>query len=953
MDRYAVGIDLGTSNTVVAYAAPGQHEIRLFEVPQLIAPGEIKALPLLPSLRFHPAAGELRGDEIRMPWSGRLPQEDAPAVIGMLARRLGAQVPGRLVTSAKSWLSHGAVDRLAPILPWGADDGTPKVSPVDASASYLRHVRAAWNARFPDHALESQHLVLTVPASFDESARALTLDAARRAGLPTLRLLEEPQAAFYSWVFRHRDRLTEELSRVKLVLVCDVGGGTTDFSLIRIDLKEGLPELTRIGIGKHLMLGGDNMDLVLAHLTESRLMAATPEEANGRRRLSASQMAQLMERCRAAKEILLSEHAPDRTPVTLLGKGSSLIGGARSVDLTREEVERTIVDGFFPLGSPDDLPRARRSGIVEFGLPYASDAAITRHLAAFLSQHSAVSREALDMPDEDIAPMPDALLFNGGVFRAAALSSRLEHTLQEWRGAPLHRLDNDDPDTAVARGAVAYWLAQEGAAPKIGGGSPRNVFLLLDLPADEQEVSAGAALHQSGVCILTRGTPEGSEQLLEDRVFALRIGQPVRFHLATSGAEMAPRLGDIVSVPPGGWHTLPPLAMVLPPAREGGRQQIPVRLAACLTEVGTLELHCVSTDMSGERWKLQFELRQTAADSEGAPAVHVRAPQTPNLQQAIHEIDRVFSARRQQLTSKEVRQLRLRLEKYLGKRESWTVPVLRALFDSLWERAKGRRRSADHERSWLNLAGYCLRPGFGFLLDDWRASQLWTLFETGIQYRNDMQVRSQWWTLWRRVAGGLDRATQLRLLDDFAFNVQPNEQERGERPPHLVPGTEDDMLRLAASLERIPAEYKTEVGDWLIERLYTQAGPVPAQSVSSDRVERLLWSLARIGARQPFYGSIHDVVPPDAAERWLDRLLALDWKRNPTAAFAAAYIARRTGDRARDISDDCRIAVAQRLHGAPAASRWVNWVEEITDLESADETLVLGDSLPPGLSLLS
>jgi len=337
--KYIVGIDLGTSNTVVAYAAPGRQQVELFEIEQLVGPGQVAARPLLPSVRYHPAAGEIDAGELQLPWP--VEETAAPVVAGRLALDLGGQVPGRLVASAKSWLSHAAVDRLAPILPWGADDTVSKVSPLAASASYLAHVRAAWLHRFPQAPLERQQLVLTVPASFDEGARALTLAAARQAGLANLRLLEEPQAAFYDWLFRHQQRLADELAQTRLLLVCDVGGGTTDLTLIQVALRDGEPVLTRIGVGDHLMLGGDNMDLALAHLVESRLPA-------GEARLSAARFSQLAARCRVAKEQLLAADAPESVLLTLLGSGSRLLGGARTVELRRDEARQLLVDGFLP-----------------------------------------------------------------------------------------------------------------------------------------------------------------------------------------------------------------------------------------------------------------------------------------------------------------------------------------------------------------------------------------------------------------------------------------------------------------------------------------------------------------------------------------------------------------------------------------------------------------------------
>jgi molecular chaperone DnaK (HSP70) len=967
MKQYIVGIDLGTSNTVVAYAEAGSDDIRLFEIEQLIAPGQIMPAALLPSLRYHPAPGELAAGDLQLPWMRQLsPPGPEQVVIGALARKLGAQVPGRLVASAKSWLSHPNVDRLAPILPWGSAADVGKVSPVAASASYLAYVRAAWNWRFPHHPLEQQQIVLTVPASFDEGARALTVTAANQAGLPHLRLLEEPQAALYDWLYRHRHSLAAELAQARLILVCDVGGGTTDLSLIRVAMENGQPQFERIGVGQHLMLGGDNMDLVLAHVVESRMGATATEQSAAR--LSASRLSQLMEQCRSAKEQLLAAGAPGRTVVTLLGSGSRMIGGTRSVELMREEVERLIVDGFFPMVAPTERVKSRRSGIVEFGLPYASDPAITRHLANFLTQHASAIRQALaGLPGiaAEQPAVPDALLLNGGVFRAAALVKRLQDILGSWRGMPLRLLQNDNPNVAVARGAVAFALAQQGRAPKIGGGSARSYFLILeDDPASRRKgrvreagrenTQDGPGTRQRAICIFPRGIEQGQEIRLEDRTFALRLGHPVRFHLASSTAEaggkLPPRLGQLVTLDDNDYVRLPALTTVLKADAAGAPREIPVQLVTSLTEIGTLELHCVSTADRERRWLLEFQLRGAGSapdDSEkGAQSDGV----TRRFAEAVEKIDRIFGTRAQRVTTKEVRQLRAQLEQVIGRREDWDMPLLRQLFDVLWQRMRARRRSADHERVWLNLTGYCLRPGFGYPLDDWRIEQLWPLFEQGVQYGKDSQVCSEWWTLWRRIAGGLDQPAQLRLLDDFAFNVQEDKAELARRPVTLVRGSYDDMLRLAASLEKIPGNYKTEIGAWLLERLQKSASSIAEKPAGVD--DRIFWAIGRIGARQPFYGGAHDVVSPEVAAEWLESILALDWRRIEPAAFAAAHLARMTGDRSRDLPDELRSRILRRLSAIDAPPTWIAMVREIVQLDEGTERRIFGESLPPGLKLI-
>lgn len=921
MRRFVVGIDLGTTNTVVAYAEAGRNEIRLFEIEQLVAPGEVAARPLLPSARFHPASGQLPDHDLRLPWPmtdlARLRQ----VVIGSLARDLGAQVPGRLVASAKSWLSHPSVDRLAEILPWGANEEVGKVSPVVASASYLAYVRAAWNARYPRHLLEQQDVVLTVPASFDEAARALTVKAARLASLPGVRLLEEPQAAFYDWLHRHRNSLDEELAQTRLVLVCDVGGGTTDLTLIRVESGVSGPRFTRIGVGDHLMLGGDNMDLALAHRVEGRVAGANA-------RLSATRLSQLVQQCRAVKERLLAADAPASAAVTLLGAGAQVIGGARTVELPREEVEAIVVDGFLPRVAPEERPARLRGGIVEFGLPYAADAAITRHVAAFLGQHAHASSEALGIASSDPTglPVPDTLLLNGGVFRASALARRLEDVLGAWRGAPLAVLHNEDPDVAVARGAVAYALAREGHGPRIGGGSPRSYFLVLE---DDRQA-------RRGVCLLPRGTEETQEIRLAGRTFALRIGQPVSFHLVSTVGDATHEPGELADLSLGDFVRLPPVATVVDAKGAKAGSEIAVQLVTELTEVGTLEVECVSADDVSRRWQLEFELRgEGDSSSAGSTRVHRRLPA------AVDKIDRVYGSRSRDVDAREVKQLRLELERLLGERETWDTSLLRELFGALWKGAGRRRRSADHERLWLNLTGYCLRPGFGYPLDEWRIEQLWSIFEQGIQYGKENQIWSEWWTLWRRVAGGLPEAAQARLIDEVAVHLQPAAAARAQRAAGSVKHGYEDMVRLVASLERVPAELKVEVGDWLLERLQ-----------KPEETPQSWWAVGRLGAREPFYGSAHNVVPSEVAARWLTMMLALDWHRIEPARFAATQIARMTGDRTRDLAPELRENVARRLETSGAPRSWITLVREVVKLDEADERRVFGESLPPGLKLL-
>ena len=911
---FHIGIDLGTTHTVLAFAPVGANDIRVFQIPQSIAAGEVAPRPLLPSLRFHAAEGALAAADLPLPW----PSEE-PAILGAFAHELGQQTPGRLVASAKSWLSHPSVDRTAAILPWGAPDEVPKVSPLEASASYLRHLRQAWDQAHPEAPLAQQPTVLTVPASFDEGARQLTLQAAALAGLGTVHLIEEPQAAFYDWVFTHRTDLARQLAGTRRLLVVDVGGGTTDLTLIDVTLDAtGQPQLARTGVGDHMVLGGDNMDLALARWIEPRLSGGQPGL-----RLGAIQLAQLTQRCRSAKERLLAPDGPAETTVTLQGSGSRLIGGARSAPLTRADVDPLLVDGFFPQVAADAQPLRARGALVEFGLPYAHDAAITRHIAAFLQRQGGL--------------LPDTVLLNGGVFHAPVLRERLLATLRGWQPAgapPIRLLGAPRLDAAVARGAVAYAMARAGSAPRIRSGAARAYYLALE--------------NGQGVCVLPHGTPEGETVRLDAQRFRLRLGRPVRFNLATRAVDLRHRAGDLVALQDGLQH-LPPIATVLEP-RAGAAGEVQVVLDARITDVGTLEMHCVAVDVSvtdapHQRWKLEFQLRGDTAAHDADPSV---APH-PRLPEALAAIARVYGDSKQGVDAKETRQLRATLERLLGERATWPAALLRTLFGALLQGARRRRRSLQHERTWFNLVGFTLRPGFGDPLDGWRMERMWDLFGPGIAHSDDSQQWSEWWTLWRRVAGGLNAEQQQMVYEAVAYYLQPPGGTDIAAPEGPRMRALDDLLRMAASFERIQPADKMQFGGWLLQRLQQQR-----QQQRHGAAAELWWALGRLGARQPLYASVHHVVPPDTAQDWLAQVAAIapNWAEDEAAAFAVAQIARATGDRARDLPEELRRHIAEQLQAARAAPSWAAMVREVTVLDEADQRRVFGEALPPGLVLL-
>ena len=613
--RWAIGIDLGTTNTALAHRPLfGDAPVEVFGVPQLVQAAAVEPRPLLPSFLYLPHAAELPPGAAALPWGA------GDGIVGEWARALGAQTPVRLVGSAKSWLSHPTLDRRAASLPAGSPDEVPKVSPLDASARYLAHLRTAWDHVMakgdPALALAAQAITLTVPASFDAVARELTVEAARAAGLPEVVLLEEPQAALYAWVDAMGDRWRREVAPGDLILVVDVGGGTTDFSLIAVVDRGGDLGLERIAVGDHILLGGDNMDLALAHVLEAKV-------AKGGRRLDRWQLLALTHGTRAAKEALFAEPGKPSVPVAIPGRGSSLVGGALRTDLTRDELVATLVDGFFPRVPASARPAApRRTGLTTLGLPFASDAAVTRHLAAFLASH----REALSgEPPAGVTLRgkallhPTAILFNGGVMKAAELEARILEVVTEWvraEGGDAPRpLPGPDPDLAVARGASTYGRVRAGHGIRIRGGTARAYYAGVEaaMPA-----VPGRAPPVHALCLAPIGMEEGTRAELAGEELGVVVGETATFRLFSSAVRREDRTGDVVE-DVDALDELPPVETALPSEGHATGEVVPVRLRAHPTELGTLELECV--ERSGAAWRLVWNLRAApgADRAEGAP----------------------------------------------------------------------------------------------------------------------------------------------------------------------------------------------------------------------------------------------------------------------------------------------------------------------------------------------
>jgi molecular chaperone DnaK (HSP70) len=899
--RYLVGIDLGTTNSACAYVDTARgRTVETFEVPQLTALGRVEARATLPSFVYLAGAHDVPAGSLDLPWAtGR------DFCVGWLAREQGAKVPGRLVASAKSWICHGGVDRDAPILPWGGVTDVAKISPVEASARILAHLREAWDAGF-DAPLAEQDVVLTVPASFDAVARQLTLEAATRAGLGRVRLLEEPQAASYAWLARHEREWQARVRAHPLMLVVDVGGGTTDFSLVAAELGRGELTLARVAVGDHLLLGGDNMDIALARQVE---------ETIGQGALDAQRFHLLVGQCRVAKEAILADAELAEVPIAVTGRGGKVIGGAIAVRVERAQVLRTVLDGFFPMIDASERPaRGGGTGIREFGLPYAPDPAVTRWIADFLArQRDAVSSDG---------PLvrPDAILFNGGACEPAVVRDRIAETIGRWhvpdgswRPAVL---DSESLQLAVARGAAYYGLARRGAGVRIGSGTARTYYLGLDAAGDE------------ALCVVPRGMDEG-DRVEIDRDFVLTTNRAVAFPLFTATDRTGERAGEVIGQA-GALGALPPIRTILRFGRKLEERTLPVRLEVELTEIGTLEVWCAS-QTTEHRWRLEFRLRDDVATAPGEAARLVIAPE--RVAAAADAIRDAFEGGADPVALGRVLEERLDV-----RRDGWPLPTIRTLWDRLWTFEAARARSESHEARWLQLAGFLLRPGFGDAEDELRVERLWRVLGHDLRHPRSAQGRAELWNCWKRVAGGLGTAQQQHLLRVVLHPLT----KRG-RPTGPKPGPQEvrEMWQAVGSCERLEPSQRGELAE------------VAARDARCGQAsEQALWALGRLAARVPFYGPLNCVVGPDVATRIVEALLDTpDWPRPVAYAFALAQVARRTGDRARDVDPTLaeRAAVAIETRGdSPHLARLVR---EIVELEAAEQARILDESLPAGLRL--
>lgn len=901
--RYIIGIDLGTTNSSVSFIDTAQAHLSVqpFLIPQLSSHSTLEQALSLPSFSYLLDAHEIANNRLKLPW-----KQSVDDVVGHYALSQGSKVPTRLIQSAKSWLCHSAASRREKILPFDSDPSSRHLSPVEASASYLRHIKEAWNYTMarskPECEFEQQEIILTVPASFDEVSRLLTVEAAKAAGFNTMTLLEEPQAAFYSWIAEHEKEWTKLFAKGTVILVCDVGGGTTDFSLIEVikPSADSLLGFRRVSVGDHLLLGGDNMDAALACLLEERL----PE-------LSSMQRMQLKHQARQAKECLMSEPLKESYKVVLQGTGSNVVKGSLTAEITRQEVQSLLLNGFFGSYEWEEAISLRQaSGIKSMGLPYEDEPSITKHLADFLKQSGGLK--------------PQFVLFNGGAMKPLSFQKAIVDSLKRWfPETDVSILESVSLDQAVSRGAAYFGKARRGMGVKIGGGTSRGYYLAL------QEGESVKAL-----TLLPKGAEEGMAYELQ-QTFHVIPNTPVSFQIYTSHTRLNDVQGDLIDLDLNSMHALPPLLTVLKFGKKvlGSELhgKIPVHLFVKFSELGTLELW-ISSQVSDHQWSLEFQLRTAAGQENSLASLDKgRLDETFDfrfLDKAKEHIREAF----QPGSLVKFERLNEELEEILEQpRRNWTPSILRGLFESLLESAPKRKLGKEAEERFWNFSGFLLRPGFGYPLDDFRIKELWKIILSDLQSKRPIEVKVQQWICFRRIAGGLSKGLQMHLMNEILPSLVNGEMIIKNKTDayHTL-----EKIRTFASFELLDVSLKVKYAQAILKRI--------KQGVA-DKAE--FWALGRIGARHLVYGSAANIVPSVECEKWILELMKTETVKKEPLLFTLSQLARKTDVRELNVSEKLRETLIEKF---PELKERLT---QTSHLSLAEQEQIFGDKLPLGLSL--
>jgi len=922
--QYVIGIDLGTTNSAVSYvdvtalnddtSMGKKHRekkslVKVFNVPQLTGHGEFTKNPVLPSFLYIPGKYDISKEVLKHPWKKR---QDFFA--GGFARDHGSKIPSRLVSSAKSWLCNDQADRRSKILPWGSE-GFEKVSPVTATSEYLLHIRSAWNhfVKDEDKFIENQFVVITVPASFNESARDLTMEAVKKAGFASsVVLLEEPLAAFYSWLINHEDDWQNQVKADDLILVCDVGGGTTDFSLIVLKESEGTPRFERIAVGDHLILGGDNIDLALAKKVASKFKSGT--------QLSSDKWKTLCHRCREAKEKILDDKESS-VRITIKGEGRSLISGTLAADLTRDEVEEILLNDFYPyVESKGGLTIDKGKEITDFGLPLEKESAVTRHIIQFLEHHKKNIQENLSKE-----PVPDFILFNGGTLKPSFAQERICKAIGKWFGSNESKfpqiLENFNPELAVGLGASYYGLVKQGQGVRVGSGSPRSYYIGVSIK-DEKTSKA--------VCVVERGLDEGSVIDLDQMKYEVRTNEPVSFDIYHSSYRSGDTAGSVVNVDDS-FSSMAPIHTVIRFGKSGQKKIIPVTIGAEYTEMGTLSMYC-NSGVSDHKWRLQFQLRDRQTDV-GCEEAEVYDEHL--IAEACHRIHEIFTDESDKDDA--LRTIVKKIEKtMLQKKKNWPLSFLRNIADKLIELEYTRKYSAAHEARWLNLTGFCMRPGFGDAFDKERIKKIWKIYLNGLIFEKIIQNRLEWLVFIRRTAAGLGAGQQRQLFQDMSPILIKDKNIRSK----ISPQEQIELWMALGNMERLLVKDKVALAKSLITLLKP-----------GKKQDNLFWTFSRIGARELLYGSVDRVVAARQVIGWINQMMKKKWQQNDAIDAMIAQISRKTGDRTRDMEPADTIKITQWLEKRKAKASIVRMVNEKVDMAVKEKSVQFGEKLPPGIVL--
>lgn len=908
--RYIIGIDLGTTNTCVSYIDTQNPlmPIQLLHIPQLVNAGHTEELKSLPSCCYLASGYEWPVEALNLPW-----KTNPDYLIGAFALEQGSRVPTKLVQSAKSWLCHAAAHRREKILPFEATENLPRVSPVEASSLYLKHIREAWNYLKAKGDLENefdqQDVVLTVPASFDEIARTLTIEAAKLAGYGNMTLLEEPQAAFYSWVSQREKTWMSELASGAVILVCDVGGGTTDFSLIEVTETNGELGFQRMSVGDHLLLGGDNMDAALAYHLEAKF----------NQEITPFQWLQIKHQAREAKEALLSQKTKTSHRISIQSSGSHIIKNTLTAELNKEEVEELLINGFWKQHPWDEAIRLKKgSGMKALGLPFEEEPSITKHLANFLKQSIHPSKGMMK---------PDFILFNGGSLKPKLFQEAIIASLKNWFPEKNPQvLESFHMDLAVARGAAYYGKVRRGLGVRIGGGSSRSYYF-----------AVGNSSGEKALTLLPRGVEEGTQHELE-YTFQLLPNTPVAFRLYSSHVRLYDKLGELVEIDNQEMQLLPPIHTVLRfgkgAAHDLIKETIPVRIEIALTEIGTLELW-LKSQKSEHRWRLEFQLRKESGQESSLATLDVARRDeifdARFLEGAKDIIKNLYSG---VIRDKSTKTIEL-LEQQIGKpKREWSLSILRGLWDELSTQIPKRKQSADLEARWWNLAGFFLRPGFGFPLDDHRMKDLWkVILSEGKTERVD-ECSMQMWICFRRVAGGLNKGQQTQIGMDLFSKLPTKIKSKSEIYIY------EEKIRALAALELLDIPIKIKLAQNLLIRM--KAG-VATQAE--------FWALARIGARHLAYGSIAHVIPREICSQWIEELLQMQHIDKESLVFLFGQLARKTELRELNLVGTTLDKIIRFYDSSPSCEKLKTLLFEERRLTVEEQDRIFGDQLPLGISI--